>query len=256
MEMKHLASEGNGTVHQVNLREHLEKEKTHENNNKERDVGEENEEPVPELPEEYYHGLEDLPWNLKSLEQSLYLSLPQWIKAALLCNLAGQYGIWTFHNNFLPCRLMSYLLLPYTLPATVTVSVSYRLLCWMRQILGKAASVLTDMVRALGLLPIFFMLHMKRLLLSRRYESKTKVSFWSFSLALPCLVLSSFAYTPFKSSSSSPSCFALCATVLFWPPFGTSNYSPASRGSSSTHNSARSVSSCPPSTVPTLRGLD
>lgn len=33
-----------------------------------------------ELPEEYYHGLEDLPWNLNSLEQLLYISLPAWIQ--------------------------------------------------------------------------------------------------------------------------------------------------------------------------------
>ncbi len=33
-----------------------------------------------ELPEQYYHGLEDLPWNLDSLEQLLYISLPAWIQ--------------------------------------------------------------------------------------------------------------------------------------------------------------------------------
>lgn len=33
-----------------------------------------------ELPEEYYHGLGDLPWNLNSLEQLLYISLPAWIQ--------------------------------------------------------------------------------------------------------------------------------------------------------------------------------
>lgn len=33
-----------------------------------------------ELPEEYYHGLEDLPWNLNSLEHLLYISLSAWIQ--------------------------------------------------------------------------------------------------------------------------------------------------------------------------------
>lgn len=33
-----------------------------------------------ELSEEFYHGLEDLPWNLNSLEQLLYISLPAWIQ--------------------------------------------------------------------------------------------------------------------------------------------------------------------------------
>ncbi|KAL6457799.1 hypothetical protein MHYP_G00330290 [Metynnis hypsauchen] len=169
--LESLSSEGNGTVYQSDLREHLGKEQTEEYDDIERDekekdsgVGEESAERVSELPEEYYHGLEDLPWNLNTLEQSVYLSLPPWIKAALLCNLAGQYGIWTFHNNFLPCRLMSYLFLPYTLPATVIVSVCYRLVCWTRHILQKAVRVLTDMM---GRLPVFSMLHLKKHLLSR-----------------------------------------------------------------------------------------
>lgn len=33
-----------------------------------------------ELPEEYYHGLEDLPWNLNLLEHLLYISMPAWIQ--------------------------------------------------------------------------------------------------------------------------------------------------------------------------------
>ncbi|XP_036425487.1 uncharacterized protein LOC118807561 isoform X3 [Colossoma macropomum] len=163
------SSEGSGTVYQPDLREHLGKEQGQENNKKERDkkekdsgVGEESAERVSELLEEYYHGLEDLPWNLNSLEQSLYLSLPQRIKAALLCNLAGQYGIWTFHNNFLPCRLMSYLFLPYTLPATAIVTLCYRLVCWMRQILQKAVRMLTDMMWTMRRLSVFSMLHLKR----------------------------------------------------------------------------------------------
>ncbi|KAI2663842.1 Patatin-like phospholipase domain-containing protein 2 [Labeo rohita] len=139
-----------------------------------------------ELPEEYYHGLEDLPWNLNSLEQLLYISLPTWIQRvftgdsgvrktlhlsfmrasgqpsitftlitplishllyrrimpgkcfhALLCNLAEQFGIWTFHNNILPCRLISYTLLPYTLPATAVISFIYRFLYWVKKIPHK-----------------------------------------------------------------------------------------------------------------------
>nr|WBO25759.1 patatin-like phospholipase domain-containing protein 2-like [Gymnocypris przewalskii] len=86
-----------------------------------------------ELPEQYYHGLEDLPWNLDSLEQLLYISLPAWIQRALLCNLAERFGIWTFHNNTLPCRLLSYTLLPYTLPASAGITFIYRFLCWVKK---------------------------------------------------------------------------------------------------------------------------
>ncbi|XP_072540751.1 uncharacterized protein [Salminus brasiliensis] len=169
--MKHLErsiSEGNGTVHQFDPRGHLGKEHTQENKLKERDEEEdrgskvvESTQRVPELPEEYFHGLEDLPWNLTSLEQTVYLSLPVWVQAALLCNLAGQYGLWTFHNNFLPCRLISYLFLPYTLPATLMVSFSYRLLCWTRQIVQKAV------LWAMGLLSTFSLLHPSGHLLDR-----------------------------------------------------------------------------------------
>ncbi|XP_073810961.1 uncharacterized protein [Danio rerio] len=91
-----------------------------------------------ELPEEYYHGLEHLPWNLNSLEQLLYVSLPAWIQRALLCNLAEQFSVWTFHNNFLPCRLISYALLPYTLSATALISFIYRFLCWLKTFLQQA----------------------------------------------------------------------------------------------------------------------
>ncbi|XP_043098695.1 uncharacterized protein LOC122347459 [Puntigrus tetrazona] len=87
-----------------------------------------------DLPEECYHGLEDLPWTLNSLEQLLYISLPAWIQRALLCNLAERFGIWTFHNNILPCRLISYTLLPYTLPASAVFSFIHRLLCWVKEI--------------------------------------------------------------------------------------------------------------------------
>ncbi|KAF4112528.1 patatin-like phospholipase domain-containing protein 2 [Onychostoma macrolepis] len=87
-----------------------------------------------ELPEEYYHGHDDLPWNLNSLEQLLYISLPAWIQRALLCNLAERFGIWTFHNNILLYRLISYTLLPYTLPASAVISFIYRFLCWVKKI--------------------------------------------------------------------------------------------------------------------------
>ncbi|XP_041743510.2 uncharacterized protein LOC121574907 isoform X2 [Coregonus clupeaformis] len=70
----------------------------------------------PELPEEYYHGLEDLRWNLSSLEKAVYLALPPWVQGA---------------------RLLSYLLLPYTLPASIFLHVNYRVLCWLRQVPGK-----------------------------------------------------------------------------------------------------------------------
>ncbi|XP_016338049.1 uncharacterized protein LOC107685827 [Sinocyclocheilus anshuiensis] len=91
-----------------------------------------------ELPEEYYLGLEDLSWNLNSLEQLLYISLPAWIQRALLCNLDEQFGIWTFHNNILPCRLISYTLLPFTLPASTVISFIYRFLCWVKKIPHQA----------------------------------------------------------------------------------------------------------------------
>ncbi|XP_042582423.1 1-acylglycerol-3-phosphate O-acyltransferase PNPLA3-like isoform X2 [Cyprinus carpio] len=91
-----------------------------------------------ELPEEYYHGLEDLPWNLNLLEHLLYISMPAWIQRALLCNLIERFGIWTFHNNILPCRLISYTLLPYTLPASAVISFIYRFLCWVEKIPHQA----------------------------------------------------------------------------------------------------------------------
>lgn len=37
----------------------------------------------PELPEEYSHGLEDLRWNLSSLEKAVYLSLPPWVQRGM-----------------------------------------------------------------------------------------------------------------------------------------------------------------------------
>ncbi|XP_055773917.1 uncharacterized protein LOC129851423 isoform X1 [Salvelinus fontinalis] len=88
----------------------------------------------PELPEEYSHGLEDLRWNLSSLEKAVYLSLPPWVQRALLCNLMAKCGV---NNSFFPARLLSYLLLPYILPASIFLHVNYRVLCWLRQVPGK-----------------------------------------------------------------------------------------------------------------------
>lgn len=41
-----------------------------------------------DLPEEYYHGLEDLPWSLSAVEQALYLSLPAWVHAGVCPTLS------------------------------------------------------------------------------------------------------------------------------------------------------------------------
>ncbi|XP_056126334.1 uncharacterized protein LOC130103996 [Rhinichthys klamathensis goyatoka] len=97
-----------------------------------------------ELPEEFYHCLEDLPWNLNSLEQLLYISLPAWVQRALLCNLAEQFGIWTFHNNILLCRLISYALLPYTLPTTTVFSFICRFLRWAKKLPHQALNAVRE----------------------------------------------------------------------------------------------------------------
>lgn len=75
-----LSSESNETAHQYDLRDYLGKEQRQEHEKKGMDeedeecsgLGEESSERVSELPEEYYHGLEDLPWNLNSLEKSVF----------------------------------------------------------------------------------------------------------------------------------------------------------------------------------------
>ncbi|XP_077056044.1 uncharacterized protein LOC143707180 isoform X2 [Siphateles boraxobius] len=90
-----------------------------------------------ELPEEFYHGLEDLPWNLNSLEQLLYISLPAWVHRE-------QFGIWTFHNNIFPCRLISYALLPYTLPITTVISFIYRFLRWAKKLPHQALNAVRE----------------------------------------------------------------------------------------------------------------
>ncbi|XP_051754229.1 uncharacterized protein LOC127514973 [Ctenopharyngodon idella] len=120
-----------------------------------------------ELPEEYYHGLEDLPWNLNSLEHLLYISLSAWIQKALLCNLAEQFGIWTFHNNILPCRLISYTLLPYTLPATTVILFIYRFFCWARKIPLQALNAGREFKQDVIVNLWFTLAHLRGLLTNR-----------------------------------------------------------------------------------------
>ncbi|XP_056316458.1 uncharacterized protein LOC130231085 [Danio aesculapii] len=143
-----------------------------------------------ELPEEYYHGLEDLPWNLNSLEELLYISLPACIQRVLLCNLAEQFGVWTFHNNFLPCRLISYALLPYTLPATALISFIYRFLCWLKTFLQQALNAGKELKQEVMVNLRFALTNMGRLLLNRRSRStgaKTSPSALASSSVDPAL---------------------------------------------------------------------
>ncbi|CAM4628287.1 unnamed protein product [Leuciscus chuanchicus] len=120
-----------------------------------------------ELPEELHHGLEDLPWNLNSLEQLLYISLPAWIQRALLCNLAEQFGIWTFHNNILPFRLISYALLPYTLPTTAVISFFYRFLRRARKLPHQALNAVREFKQEVIKHLRFPLTHLRRLLPNR-----------------------------------------------------------------------------------------
>ncbi|XP_023655513.1 uncharacterized protein [Paramormyrops kingsleyae] len=79
-----------------------------------------------EMLKEPYQGLENLCWSLRAVEQAVYLSLPAWIQGALLCNLVAPLGLAGIHNSF-PARLLSYMLLPYMLPATIFIFASHRL---------------------------------------------------------------------------------------------------------------------------------
>ncbi|XP_041734632.2 uncharacterized protein LOC121568112 [Coregonus clupeaformis] len=63
----------------------------------------------------------DLPWNLATPELVMYLALPTWIHTALLCNIMGL--LWT-HT---PLRVMSYLLLPFTLSLSFLLGNAHRL---------------------------------------------------------------------------------------------------------------------------------
>ncbi|XP_058860712.1 patatin-like phospholipase domain-containing protein 2 isoform X2 [Acipenser ruthenus] len=74
---------------------------------------------------------EELDWTLSSMEQTLYHSLPAWVQGALLCNIVGKLGLLGFLSSFLPARLASYILLPYTLPVFLTYSLSQRVLRWL-----------------------------------------------------------------------------------------------------------------------------
>ncbi|KAK1152323.1 patatin-like phospholipase domain-containing protein 2 isoform X1 [Acipenser oxyrinchus oxyrinchus] len=74
---------------------------------------------------------EELDWTLGSMEQTLYHSLPAWVQGALLCNIVGKLGLLGFLSSFLPARLASYILLPYTLPVFLTYSLSQRVLRWL-----------------------------------------------------------------------------------------------------------------------------
>ncbi|KAG7472143.1 hypothetical protein MATL_G00105470 [Megalops atlanticus] len=95
-------------------------------------------------PEGFSPGTESLPWNLISLEQALYPRLPVWVQTALLCNLMAQFGLANVHSTFFPARLISYLLLPYTLPACVFLTFSYRLLLWLRNVPERASWLWQD----------------------------------------------------------------------------------------------------------------
>ncbi|XP_029535900.2 patatin-like phospholipase domain-containing protein 2 [Oncorhynchus nerka] len=72
----------------------------------------------------------DLPWNLANPELAMYLALSTWIHTALLCNIMG--FLWT-HT---PMRVMSYMLLPFTLLLSFLLGNVHRLVVlgfWMWQ---------------------------------------------------------------------------------------------------------------------------
>ncbi|XP_015197563.2 1-acylglycerol-3-phosphate O-acyltransferase Pnpla3-like [Lepisosteus oculatus] len=89
--------------------------------------------------QEYRDALEDWSWNLSSMEQAVYCSLPAWLQGALLCNLRG------FQNSSVSARLISYLLLPYTLPAVMFFFFSHRLLIKLKDLPEEAFWLWEDM---------------------------------------------------------------------------------------------------------------
>ncbi|XP_016312781.1 uncharacterized protein LOC107666133 isoform X2 [Sinocyclocheilus anshuiensis] len=167
-----------------------------------------------ELPEEYYHGLEDLPWSLNSLEQLLYISLPAWIQRALLCNLAERFGIWTFHNNFLPCRLISYTLLPYTLPASAVISFIYRFLCWVKKIPHQVLNAGREFKQEVMAHPRLVFTHLRGLLPNRFLLLQIPTLHPTLALLLaPWSCFPSLPFTFFPWSS-----FPLCSLALRFLP--------------------------------------
>ncbi|XP_066561784.1 patatin-like phospholipase domain-containing protein 2 [Amia ocellicauda] len=88
----------------------------------------------PDSAEERCDPVDDVSWDLSSLEQAFYHGLPAWIQGALLCNLVVQLGLAGFQNSFFPAHLLSYLLLPYTLPIFVVFSFGQKVLRWLENI--------------------------------------------------------------------------------------------------------------------------
>ncbi|KAJ8393554.1 hypothetical protein AAFF_G00060270 [Aldrovandia affinis] len=91
-----------------------------------------------------FQAQDHLAWSLSSLEHALYLSLPAWVRAALLCNLMPQIGLTGFPNT-LPARVMSYLLLPYTLTVSIFFTFTYRLVLRLKHIANDAYWLWQDM---------------------------------------------------------------------------------------------------------------
>ncbi|XP_064156201.1 patatin-like phospholipase domain-containing protein 2 [Anguilla rostrata] len=127
--------------HMLQEEEETEREEKEEENNGVEEEEEEEEREVPTAVPQKKAGIsgccspspESSGWSLSSLEQALYLSLPGWVQTALLCNLMAQIGLLGFHDTF-QAHLISYLLLPYTLPACIFFHFTCRLLLWLRRV--------------------------------------------------------------------------------------------------------------------------
>ncbi|XP_024239232.1 uncharacterized protein LOC112221289 [Oncorhynchus tshawytscha] len=165
----------------------------------------------PELPEEYSHGLEDLRWNLSSLEKAVYLSLPPWVQRALLCNLMAKCGV---NNSFFPARLLSYLLLPYILPASIFLHVNYRVLCWLRQVPGKWLWPGVEMA-----VPFLLKLSHPRKNLMHRLWPSGPVRFWHGGPARlwPCNPIRLWPCNPIRLWPCNPVRLWPFNLIRFWP---------------------------------------
>ncbi|XP_026111647.1 uncharacterized protein LOC113088897 [Carassius auratus] len=93
--------------------------------------------------------------------------LKRYLSSALLCNLAERFGIWAFHNYILPCRLISYTLLPYTLPASAVISFIYGFLFWVKKIPHQALNAGREFKQEVMAHPRLVFTHLRGLLPNR-----------------------------------------------------------------------------------------
>ncbi|KAJ8258031.1 hypothetical protein GJAV_G00192380 [Gymnothorax javanicus] len=111
-------------------------------------------------------GLDSSSWTTNSLEETIYLSLPGWVRAALLCNLMAHIGLVGLQDIFL-ARLISYLLLPYTLPTCIIFDFARRLLLRVRHIMEGIYWLWQDLKHILLLLTNTAVSSLKRNLTDR-----------------------------------------------------------------------------------------